>query len=81
MSVGLCKDPGTYDKVMRFIFRLTWNIVDVFLDETLVMGKPFHNFLQNHQIVVDRFNQQTEAETIQVYVVPNRSKVCRTKSL
>lgn len=58
MSFGLCNAPSTYARVMNLVLRgLTRNIVLVFLDDILVMGKSFADHLQNLQLVFERFRR------------------------
>ena len=48
MPFGLCNAPGTFQCCMMAIFLdMVEQTIEVFMDDFLVLGKPFDNFLEN----------------------------------
>jgi hypothetical protein len=56
MGFGLCNAPSTYSRVMNLVLRgLHWKTVLAFLDDILVLGKRFQDYLNNIVNVLHRF--------------------------
>jgi hypothetical protein len=52
MVFGLCNSPATYARVINLVLRkLKWRVVVAFLDDILVLGKPFEDYLENLKAV------------------------------
>ena len=48
MPFGLCNAPGTFQRCMMAIFSyMAERTIEVFMDDFSVLGKSFHNFLEN----------------------------------
>ena len=56
MAQGLCNAPATFQRVMNLVLRgLAWNKVLVHLDDVIVLARTFEEFLENLEIVLQRF--------------------------
>ena len=55
MPFGLCNEPGTFQRCMMAIFSdMVEKIIEVFMDDFLVLGNSFDNFLENLRSVLIR---------------------------
>ena len=55
MSFGLCNAPGTFQRCMIAIFSyMVETIIEVFMDDFLVLGNSFDNYLESLRLVLIR---------------------------
>lgn len=57
MGMGLCNAPGTFQRAMQLVQRLTWIQVLVYLDDVIVLGKDFADGLANVRTTLQRFRE------------------------
>ncbi|MCG8044653.1 MAG: hypothetical protein JAY66_03025, partial [Candidatus Thiodiazotropha taylori] len=55
MPFGLCNAPATFERLMETILAgLNWQICLIYLDDIIVMGKTFHDMLDNLDKVLNK---------------------------
>ena len=55
MSFGICNAPSCYERLMELVLRgLRWEKCFCYLDDIIVFGSSFDQFLENLKLVFDR---------------------------
>ena len=58
MPFGLCNAPATFQRLMDLILAgLQWSNCLVYLDDVIILGRNFHDHLQNIQSVLHRIDE------------------------
>ena len=58
MAFGLCNAPATFQRVIQFVLRgLTWSKVLAYIDDVIILGKNFHDHLDNLKLTFERFRK------------------------
>ena len=60
MPMGLCKAPGGFQRLMEIVLSgLTYEIVLVYLDDNIVMGRSFDEHIHRLELVFKRIREAT----------------------
>lgn len=58
MPFGLCNAPATFERLMELVLKgLHWKTCLLYLDDIIIMGKDFHDHLQNLEEVFERLRK------------------------
>ena len=58
MPFGLCNAPATFQRLMDLVLAgLQWSHCLVYLDDVIVLGSTFDNYLNNLRAVFDRIQE------------------------
>ena len=76
LPFGLCNGPATFQRLMDLVlFGLQWSSCLVYLDNIIVVGRSFHEHLQN-QCVPRSAKRWTEVETQEMHIHASGKRFC-----
>ena len=74
MPFGLCNAPATFQRLMDLVLAgVQWSHCLVYLDDIIVVGRSFHDHLQNLSVVLQRLKEAN------LRLKPAKCSFCKTQ--
>jgi len=74
MPFGLCNAPATFQRLMDLVLAgVQWSYYLVYLDDIIVVGKTFHDHLQNLSVVPQRLKEAN------LHLKPSKCSFCKSQ--